>query len=548
VRKTLIASALVLAAVTVMMAAPRARQAAAPPPDPEAGARAALARPINAGSIPFLVPHSRYSNVAGRLASSLSDKRADVRAVAARAIFVTAGRVYGDAVAAALPLERDPIAGAEIVRAFMALRGPAADADAVAAAKRLGAPAINAVIVTMAHARPLDVLTYLVDLDADPGALAETLLRAIAADGRRVARAIDALPSGADLAALSMMFDRADEVGAAVPSEVVEAALAHDKARHSVLMYLLNHPEPAPPAIVSALRSKAASPVDGWDDVLVELIARSRAGQLRDLRATIAGLDPDLAPSGFWRSPALARLSSDERSQIEARVPGAAAAAPSTGGTAASRLSAPDHRWTEKDGWRSIDPLPGLDAAVAAAAGCRTGANEIGVMQITYGPRGQVSAVKVAAASGSPACREAAAMLAMLEIAPISAVAPPDRTDHVVAVFTRDALECEGRSARARRTRSADRDPGVIAPRKLRDVPPVYPKDLIAARVQGTVVVEAVIERSGCVARAAVIEGAHPYLNAAALAAVAQWRYAPTTLNGEPVAVIMRMTSNFSLK
>ena len=172
-------------------------------------------------------------------------------------------------------------------------------------------------------------------------------------------------------------------------------------------------------------------------------------------------------------------------------------------------------------------------------------------MQIAYGPRGQVRAVQAETPTGSAAsaaCREAASMLAMLEIAPIADVAPSERTDHVVAVFTREALECEGRSSRARRTRSADSDPGIIAPRKLRDVRPVYPRDLIAARVQGTVVVEAVIERSGCVARSAVVEAAHPALNAAALSAVAQWRFAPTLLNGEPVALIMRMTSNFSLK
>ena len=139
-------------------------------------------------------------------------------------------------------------------------------------------------------------------------------------------------------------------------------------------------------------------------------------------------------------------------------------------------------------------------------------------------------------------------MLAVLEIAPIADVAASERTDHIVAVFTRDALECEGRSARARRTRSVDKDAGIIAPKKLRDVPPVYPKELVTARVQGVVGIEAVIERSGCVARATVVEEAHPLLNAAALAAIAQWRFAPTTLNGEPVAVIMRTTSTFSLK
>jgi outer membrane biosynthesis protein TonB len=40
----------------------------------------------------------------------------------------------------------------------------------------------------------------------------------------------------------------------------------------------------------------------------------------------------------------------------------------------------------------------------------------------------------------------------------------------------------------------------------------------------------------------------HPELDAAALAAVAQWRFTPTLLNGEPVAVIMTTTVGFNLR
>jgi TonB family protein len=545
------ASILIAVLITGGVAVPQAQRSTTPAPqDPEAAARAALARPIDAGSIPFLIPHARFSNVAGRLASALGHERADVRAVAARAIFVIAGRSYGGAVAKALPVEQDPIAGAEMVRALMAIRGAEADADAIAAASRLGAPAIQAVIVTLAHTRPLDVLPHLEDLNVESAVLADALLRAIAADAGRVARAFEALPADTDLAALSTMFTRARDVGLPLPAEIVEPSLRRGATRRDVLAYLLDRAEALPPAVLKAVR---AAPVpaadDAWDAVHVELIARGQPGaSRRDIRKIVPTLDRGLVPARFWRSPALARLTPEELRDLRTYVLGretADAAGPGGGGT--SRPSR-DPRWSATGDWRSADPLPGLDAAVAAAAGCRPGPGEIGVMQITYGPRGQVSAVKVAAPSGSPACREAAAMLAVLEVAPIAERAPVARTDHIVSVFTRETLECEGRSARASRTRSVDDAPGMVAPRKLRDVPPVYPKELIAARVQGRVVIESVVERSGCVARSVVLEAAHPQLNVAALAAVAQWRYTPTTLNGETVAVIMTMTSTFSLK
>jgi protein TonB len=39
-----------------------------------------------------------------------------------------------------------------------------------------------------------------------------------------------------------------------------------------------------------------------------------------------------------------------------------------------------------------------------------------------------------------------------------------------------------------------------------------------------------------------------PLLDAAAIDAVSRWRYTPTLLNGTPVAVLMTITINFTLK
>jgi len=83
-------------------------------------------------------------------------------------------------------------------------------------------------------------------------------------------------------------------------------------------------------------------------------------------------------------------------------------------------------------------------------------------------------------------------------------------------------------------------------PEKIRDARPEYPELAIRARVEGVVVIEAIIGRTGAVEEATVLRSI-PLLDAAALAAVRQWRYTPTLLNGEPIAVIMTVTVQFTL-
>jgi periplasmic protein TonB len=83
-------------------------------------------------------------------------------------------------------------------------------------------------------------------------------------------------------------------------------------------------------------------------------------------------------------------------------------------------------------------------------------------------------------------------------------------------------------------------------PAKIRHVPPVYPAVAQQARIQGVVVVEAVIGIDGRVKHARVLQS-KPFLDDAALTAVKQWIFTPTTLNGVPVPVIMTVTVNFKL-
>ncbi len=87
---------------------------------------------------------------------------------------------------------------------------------------------------------------------------------------------------------------------------------------------------------------------------------------------------------------------------------------------------------------------------------------------------------------------------------------------------------------------------GVPPPRKVHDVPPVYPAAARTLRVQGQVILEATIGATGEVVDVEVLRSV-PELDAAAVAAVEQWRYEPTLVNGEAVPVIMTVTIHFGL-
>jgi TonB family protein len=86
----------------------------------------------------------------------------------------------------------------------------------------------------------------------------------------------------------------------------------------------------------------------------------------------------------------------------------------------------------------------------------------------------------------------------------------------------------------------------VKEPQKIKDVKPVYPQIARTARVQGIVIIEAVIAADGSIKDARILRSV-AVLDQAALDAVRQWKFKPTVLNGKPVEVIMPITVNFEL-
>jgi protein TonB len=80
----------------------------------------------------------------------------------------------------------------------------------------------------------------------------------------------------------------------------------------------------------------------------------------------------------------------------------------------------------------------------------------------------------------------------------------------------------------------------------IRRVEPTYPPLARQARIQGTVVLAAVISKAGTIDNLKLLSG-HPMLVQAAIDAVSQWRYRPYILNGDVIEVDTQITVNFVL-
>ncbi len=87
---------------------------------------------------------------------------------------------------------------------------------------------------------------------------------------------------------------------------------------------------------------------------------------------------------------------------------------------------------------------------------------------------------------------------------------------------------------------------GVMAGYLLAKTLPQYPAIAKAAHIQGIVVLQATISKSGSIQNLRVVSGP-PMLQQAAMDAVRSWRYKPYLLNGEPVEVETTINVVFNL-
>jgi protein TonB len=83
-------------------------------------------------------------------------------------------------------------------------------------------------------------------------------------------------------------------------------------------------------------------------------------------------------------------------------------------------------------------------------------------------------------------------------------------------------------------------------PRPIKITKPQYPQEAFVKKIEGIVEVEILIDASGNVARARVVQSI-PALDQAALQTVYQWRFSPAIKNGRPVATVARAPVTFRI-
>jgi len=88
----------------------------------------------------------------------------------------------------------------------------------------------------------------------------------------------------------------------------------------------------------------------------------------------------------------------------------------------------------------------------------------------------------------------------------------------------------------------------VSGPRLIKEVKPTYTNDALRHKIQGAVVLEAVVTVDGCPSQIRVIRSLDPGgLDSQAVAAVAQWQFEPGRLAGTPVDVLVTIQLDFRI-
>ena len=91
---------------------------------------------------------------------------------------------------------------------------------------------------------------------------------------------------------------------------------------------------------------------------------------------------------------------------------------------------------------------------------------------------------------------------------------------------------------------------GVTTPKVLREVRPQYTSDAMRAKVQGSVVLECVVNSDGSVGDVQVLRSLDPTfgLDGEAIKAARNWKFQPGTRLGQPVAVLVTIELTFTLR
>ena len=196
---------------------------------------------------------------------------------------------------------------------------------------------------------------------------------------------------------------------------------------------------------------------------------------------------------------------------------------------------------------RTMPPLwPGVLRSLVDITKCRPSTPLFATAVVTYRADGTVDSAAIPPERLPAGCADTLDAVLRLTIAdPVYSPGPGGR-EVLILPLSSAAVECSSRSDRnvARPIPLGAAD-GVQPPKRVRNVDPVYPKQLVARGVAGTIVIDSIITSSGCIAEARVLKGVDSQLDFSALVAVSSWEFAPTVVDGRRVPVAMTVDVTF---
>lgn len=544
---------------------------------PQAGAQpiAALDEllklPLTPGAVALLFQHAAQSPALVQLGAALRHPDAAVRAAGARVLFVVGARGMAGPMMVALDGETARYAAVEEIRYLVHFGGPDQRSTIEKAMTRLGpdvasdaalelargeGPAVLSRLGTFRAAGvPKEALGRIVGIvsNSDPQVFERALTEAVAARDEylvgavldaAVARRVSTLPEALVLSVMSSM----------APAVSIEGVWYLARSWDGVRRW--------DPRVLTAMQ--AALEDQGDEPGTTVLFAREIVSRLQGRRPAASTEWQTLLSTAdlslrflFERPFSVEVLSGRELETVAGRLGVSTKQIKET----ARRKEIP----TTKAVPSSAQPLPSMEAASGYPPGFTTDVFRItgcqlameadrsksdgvtgGVLTLReYGRTASIALITSRVAQ--PGCLKATQVLLS------TAVDLPHESEPVTQKTLMVTLDpayfaCQeasyGRPDAPRRIGEASR---IQQPRKTLNVPPIYPSTAIEDRVQGIVILEAIVSHEGCISSVRVLRGVDGRLDWAAITSVLQWRFTPTLLDGKPVPVIMTATVTFRL-
>lgn len=487
------------------------------------------------------------------LRAALVDTRPEMRLTAARIVGVTHAVAFTANLVEALQQETEIDTAVEQMRSLLLLRTRESVAAAESYARRAQGKPLHAVASWLARTAPAEFADRLADFASldRPGTVLDMASRHWPAERQALIRTwLSRVP--AHWPHLLPHLIRMDTAEADLPVVLEALRAADDRTREATVWFVVSRMADkvaVPNALLEAVATyDAVAPgsLPTWEMVGRELVARWHRKADTPDRAAYFASHPPSHPRDIRSLYGIGVLTGAETDVLRRRLGDDFRERPLP-----IRPGAP--AWSSTPMMRTSPALyPGFLGSLLSASQCAPAANQAYVaVNLTYSADGRPTRADLEPTSQG--CRAALAGLVQVTIADDTYPVRDGTTEWMVLLLEPDAVACADAA-----DAPEERDPSTIrsfaAPRRTKTVQPSFPKAEAAARASGSVVVEGILSRTGCLRTAAVPRSTGTYtfrdtrtvFALAALRAVVQWRFEPARIDDVPTPVTLSVTVNFT--